>query len=156
MEKIDQLDRKILRILSDNARVPFKEVAALCKVSRASVHQRVQRLIDNHIILGSSFDVNPVYLGYPLLTYVGVHLEHSKCYPHVVEDLKAIPEVVECHCVTGSYDILLKLYAHDNAHLMSLLNAQVQTIAGVVSTETLVCLDESIRRELPIQIADEK
>ena len=133
MEKIDQLDRKILRILSDNARVPFKEVAALCKVSRAAVHQRVQRLIDNHIMLGSSFDVNPVYLGYPLLTYVGVHLEHSKCYPHVVEDLKAIPEVVECHCVTG-----------------------VQTIAGVVSTETLVCLDESIRRELPIQIADEK
>ena len=143
MEKIDQLDRKILRILSDNARVPFKEVAALCKVSRAAVHQRVQRLIDNHIMLGSSFDVNPVYLGYPLLTYVGVHLEHSKCYPHVVEDLKAIPEV-------------LKLYAHDNAHLMSLLNAQVQTIAGVVSTETLVCLDESIRRELPIHIADEK
>lgn len=65
MEKIDQLDRKILRILSDNARVPFKEVAALCKVSRAAVHQRVQRLIDNHIMLGSSFDVNPVYLGYP-------------------------------------------------------------------------------------------
>ena len=51
MEKIDQLDRKILRILSDNARVPFKEIAARCGVSRAAVHQRVQRLIDNNVFM---------------------------------------------------------------------------------------------------------
>ena len=149
MEKIDQLDRKILRILSDNARVPFKEVAALCKVSRAAVHQRVQRLIDNHIMLGSSFDVNPVYLGYPLLTYVGVHLEHSKCYPHVVEDLKAIPEVVECHTTTGGMDLFIKLYAHNNQHLMQLIHDKLQPL-GLQRSETIISFDVIFDRQLPV------
>ena len=149
MEKIDQLDRKILRILSDNARVPFKEVAALCKVSRAAVHQRVQRLIDNNIMLGSSFDVNPVYLGYPLLTYVGVHLEHSKCYPHVVEDLKAIPEVVECHTTTGGMDLFIKLYAHNNQHLMQLIHDKLQPL-GLQRSETIISFDVIFDRQLPV------
>ena len=46
MEKIDDLDKKILEIISNNARIPFKDVAAECGVSRAAIHQRVQRLID--------------------------------------------------------------------------------------------------------------
>ena len=87
---------------------------------------------------------------------MGVHLEHGKLYHQVVEGLKAIPEVVECHCVTGRYAMLLKLYARDNAHLMALLNTQVQAIAGVVSTETLVNLEASIQRELPIHMENGK
>ena len=59
MEKIDNLDKKILSILSQNARIPFKDVAADCGVSRAAIHQRVQRLVDNNVITGSGFDVNP-------------------------------------------------------------------------------------------------
>ena len=46
MDKIDNLDRKILDILSKNARVPFKDVAAVCGVSRAAIHQRVQHLVE--------------------------------------------------------------------------------------------------------------
>ena len=53
MEKIDNLDRKILRILSQNARIPFKDVAAECGVSRAAIHQRVQHLVDGGVITGS-------------------------------------------------------------------------------------------------------
>ena len=53
MEKVDKLDKKILGILSKNARMPFKDVAAECGVSRAAIHQRVQHLIDNRVITGS-------------------------------------------------------------------------------------------------------
>ena len=53
MEKIDFLDKKILSILSKNARIPFKDVAAECNVSRAAIHQRVQHLIDADVITGS-------------------------------------------------------------------------------------------------------
>ena len=63
MEKIDNLDKKILGILSQNARIPFKDVAAECGVSRAAIHQRVQHLIEGGIITGSGFDVNPKSLG---------------------------------------------------------------------------------------------
>ena len=71
-------------------------------------------------------------------------------YKKVVERLSAIPEVVECHFTTGPYTILLKLYARDNEQLMDLLNNQLQGIPGVVSTETLISLEQSIKREIPI------
>ena len=114
MEKIDNLDKKILNILSKNARIPFKDVAAECNVSRAAIHQRVQHLIDAGVIMGSGFDVNPKSLGYSTCTYVGITLERGSMYKNVVECLHEIPEIVECHFTTGPYTMLVKLYARDN------------------------------------------
>lgn len=152
MEKIDNLDKKILNILSQNARIPFKDVAAECGVSRAAIHQRVQHLIDGNVILGSGFDVNPKSLGYTTCTYVGITLERGSMYKDVVERLRNIPEIVECHFTTGPYTMLVKLYAKDNEQLMHLLNGQLQDIHGVVATETLISLEQSIKREIPVTI----
>ena len=150
MDKIDQLDRKILGILSQNARIPFKDVAAECGVSRAAIHQRVQHLIENGVIIGSGFHVNPKSLGYTTCTYVGLNLERGSMYRDVVERIATIPEVIECHFTTGSYTMLVKLFAKDNEQLMDLLNNKIQSIPGVVSTETLISLEQSIKREIPI------
>ena len=150
MDKIDNLDKKILSILSKNARIPFKDVAAECGVSRAAIHQRVQRLIDNGVILGSGFDINPKSLGYSTCTYVGLNLERGSMYNDVVKRLVNIPEIVECHFTTGPYTMLIKAYARDNEELMDLLNNKLQTIPGVVSTETLISLEQSIKREMPV------
>lgn len=154
MERIDRLDKKILSILSLNARMPFKDVAAECGVSRAAIHQRVQRLIEDGVITGSGFDVNPKSLGYTTCTYVGISLERGSMYKKVVEKLALIPEIVECHFTTGSYTMLIKLYARDNEQLMDLLNNKLQTIPGVVSTETLISLEQSLKREIPIVDVD--
>lgn len=151
MEKIDRLDRQILEIISQNARIPFKEVAAECNVSRAAIHQRVQRLIDLGIITGSGYHVNPKLLGYATCTYVGIKLEKGSMYKNVVAELKKIPEVVECHFTTGTYTMLTKVYACDNEHLMELLNNKMQEIPGVTATETLISLEQSIKREIPIR-----
>ena len=149
MEKIDNLDKKILSILSKNARIPFKDVAAECNVSRAAIHQRVQRLIENDVITGSGFDVNPKSLGYNTCTYVGITLERGSMYREVVKQLELIPEIVECHFTTGPYTMLVKLFARDNEQLMQLINAQLQEIPGVAATETLISLEQSIKREIP-------
>ena len=122
MEKIDNLDKKILSILSKNARIPFKDVAAECNVSRAAIHQRVQHLIEAGVITGSGFDVNPKSLGYSTCTYVGI--------------------------------TLVKLYARDNEQLMELLNGCLQGIHGVTSTETLISLEQSIKREIPVHFEE--
>ena len=148
MEKIDSLDKKILNILSQNARIPFKDVAAECGVSRAAIHQRVQHLIENGVITGSGFDVNPKSLGYSTCTYIGLNLERGSMYKNVVARLNSINEIVECHFTTGSYTMLIKLYAKDNEQLMDLLNNKLQTIPGVVSTETLISLEHSIKGEI--------
>ena len=150
MEKIDSLDKKILGLISANARLPFKDVATECGVSRAAIHQRVQRLIDMGVIVGSGFHVNPVSLGYNTCTYVGITLERGSMYKKVVAEFEKIPEIVECHFTTGPYTMLIKLYARDNAHLMELLNDCLQEIPGVIDTETLISLRQSIRKEVPI------
>ena len=155
MEKIDNLDKKILSILSKNARIPFKDVATECNVSRAAIHQRVQHLIDGGVITGSGFDVNPKSLGYSTCTYVGITLEKGSMYKNVVEELQHIPEVVECHFTTGPYTMMVKLYARDNEQLMELLNGRLQDITGVVSTETLISLEQSIKREIPVHLDEE-
>ncbi len=154
MEKIDNLDKKILSILSKNARIPFKDVAAECNVSRAAIHQRVQRLIENDVITGSGFDVNPKSLGYNTCTYVGITLERGSMYREVVKQLELIPEIVECHFTTGPYTMLVKLFARDNEQLMQLINAQLQEIPGVAATETLISLEQSIKREIPVVFKD--
>ena len=154
MEKIDNLDKKILSILSKNARIPFKDVAAECNVSRAAIHQRVQHLIEAGVITGSGFDVNPKSLGYSTCTYVGITLEKGSMYKDVVEELQHIPEVVECHFTTGPYTLLVKLYARDNEQLMELLNGCLQGIHGVTSTETLISLEQSIKREIPVHFEE--
>ena len=150
IEKIDALDKKILSILSKNARMPFKDVAAECNVSRAAIHQRVQRLIEIGVILGSAFNINPKALGYNTCTYVGITLERGNMYREVAKQIALIPEIVECHYTTGSYTMLVKLYARDNEQLMELLNDKLQNINGVVSTETLISLEQSISRSVPV------
>ena len=156
MDKRDNLDKKILSILSKNARIPFKDVAAECGVSRAAIHQRVQHLINGGVITGSGFDVNPKSIGYSTCTYVGLNLERGSMYKDVVKQLKEIPEIVECHFTTGSYTMLLKVYARDNEQLMDLLNNKMQMIPGVVSTETLISLDQCIKREIPVHPEDDE
>lgn len=151
MEKIDQLDRKILRIISQNARMPFKDVAEECGVSRAAIHQRVQRLIDMNVITGSGYIVNPKMLGYQICVYVGITLERGSMYKDVVQELEKIPEIVESQYTLGHYTILIKLYAKNDEHLMELLNGKIQEIPSVVSTETLTSLDQRIKRTIPIE-----
>lgn len=149
-EKIDGLDRQILDIITKNARVPFKDVAAECGVSRAAIHQRVQRLIDLGVITGSGYTINPKMLGFQTCTYIGVKLERGSMYKEVIPSLEKISEIIECHFCTGPYTILVKVYCRDNEHLMELLNRKIQEIPGVTATETLISLEQSIKRQIPV------
>jgi Lrp/AsnC family transcriptional regulator for asnA, asnC and gidA len=148
---LDRLDSQILQIITKNARIPFKDIADVCNVSRAAIHQRVQRLFEEGVLIGSGYKVDPKVLGYQVCTYVGVKLEKASRYKEVMPELSKIPEVVECHFTTGPYTLLLKLYARDMQHLMQLLNGRVQEITGVSETETLMSLDESINRGIPME-----
>lgn len=150
MEKIDALDKKILEIVIRNARIPSKDIAEECGVSRAAIHQRLQSLINAGVITGSGYHVNPRTLGYTTCTYIGVNLERGAMYRDVVPEFEKIDEIIECHFTTGPYTMLVKLYARDNEHLMQLLNDKIQNIPGVTGTETLISLHESIHREIPI------
>ncbi len=147
---LDEVDLKILDIISRNARIPFKDVAGEVEISRAAVHQRVNRMIDLDVITGSGYYVNPKKIDYRTCTYIGIFLEKGGIYSDVAEKLKEIREVVECHYTTGQYGIFIKVYAKDNEHLKSLLSDRIQKIPGISSTETIISLEETFRRSLPV------
>jgi len=152
MEKVDNLDKQILKIIMSNARIASKDVAEACGVSRAAVHQRIQRMIESKVITGSCYNVDPTALGLKTCTYIGVKLERGSMYREVIPELEKIPEIVECHFTTGAYTMLIKLYATDNQNLLDLLINKIQHIHGVTATETLVSLEQTINRKLPIDL----
>ncbi|QZT38613.1 Lrp/AsnC ligand binding domain-containing protein [Halosquirtibacter xylanolyticus] len=154
--KLDVIDLKILDIISQNARIPFKDVAEKCGISRAAVHQRVNRLTEMKVIIGSGYHIDPKKVDYRTCTYVGIFLDKGGLYPTVAEKLKEIPEIVECHYTTGQYAIFAKVYSRDNEHLKDILIHQIQPIKGITSTETIISLEETFRREVPIIINEEQ
>jgi Lrp/AsnC family transcriptional regulator for asnA, asnC and gidA len=148
--QIDNLDRQILDIITKNARIPYLEVARACNVSGAAIHQRVQKLIKTGVIKGSEFKVDPLAVGFKTCAYIGIFLEHPGHYKRVVEKFEKIPEIIECHYTTGNYSLFIKVYTRDNEHLRDVLTFSIQNIEGVTRTETLISLEESINRQIPV------
>lgn len=145
---IDQTDQKILSFLVKNARMPFLEIARECGVSGAAIHQRVKRLEANGVITGSRLLVKPQALGLNVCAFISISLSQPDKYNAVVAQLKKIPEIVECHFVTGKYALLVKMYCFDNDHLMEILLNTIQKIPYILSTETMIALDEAIDRQV--------
>lgn len=147
--RLDSLDEQILKLIANNARIPFLEVARACNVSGAAIHQRVQKLINSGVIKGSEYILDPEKVGYETCAYVGIYLKDPSSFDAVLKALKAIPEVVECHFTTGKYDMFIKLYARNNHHLLSIIHDQLQPL-GLSRTETLISFNEAIKRQMPI------
>lgn len=149
-QKLDRLDRQILQIVSEDARTPFLEVARICNVSGAAIHQRIQKLITQKVVKGSQFILNPEKIGLDTCAYVGLNLQDPSHYDEVVEKLRKIPEVVECHFTTGNYDLFIKIYARNNMHLMRLIHDKLQPL-GLTRTESIISFDTLINRQPPVE-----
>ena len=148
--EIDNVDREIISILMKDARTPYTEIAKKLIVSPGTIHVRMRKLEETGVVQGSVLRVDPVKLGYDMSAYLGVHLEHGSEYDDVISKLKQIPEVVEAYYTTGTYGIFVKIYCRNTRHLYDLLNHKIQSIKGIHGTETLICLEESIHRQITI------
>ena len=149
VQKLDKLDQRILHMISEYARVPFLEVARECNVSGAAIHQRIQKLTNMGILRGSQFVIDPEKIGYETCAYIGLNLKNPEDFDHVLEALKTIPEVTECHYTTGNFDMFIKIYAHNNHHLLNIIHDQLQPL-GLSSSQTLISFHSAFERQLPI------
>jgi len=100
------------------------------------------------VITGSRLLVKPQAIGLNICAFISISLSEADKYNEVVAHLKKIPEVVECHFVTGKYAMLVKIYCFDNDHLMEILLNTVQRIPYIQATETMIALDEAIDRQV--------
>ncbi len=146
---LDALDEQILELIANNARLPFLEVARACHVSGAAIHQRIQRLTRLGVIKGSQFVLEPEKVGYETCAFIGLFLKDPSDFDRVVEQLRSVPEVVECHYTTGGYDMFIKLYARNNSHLLSIIHDKLQPL-GLQRSETIISFHEAFSRQMPI------
>ena len=152
---LDAIDRKILKYLIKNARMPFLEIARECGISGAAIHQRIRKLDEAGVILGSRLIVDPKMMGFDVCAFVSITLKDPQLLQPMVDQLKKVPEIVECHFVTGKGNILAKLYCVDNEHLMRTLFNSILRLQGVTTTETTISLQESFQRQVDVDFIEE-
>lgn len=146
---LDSLDKKILRLIAEDARIPFLEVARSCNVSGAAIHQRIQKLNSLGVLKGSQFIIDHEKIGYETCAYIGLNLRNPEDFDKAVEALRNIPEVVECHYTTGDYDMFIKIYAFNNHHLLNIIHDRLQPL-GLSRSETIISFNSAFDRQLPI------
>ena len=118
-------------------------------MSGAAIHQRIQKLTSLGILKGSQFVIDPEKIGYETCAYIGLFLKNPEKFDEVVEALRQIPEVVECHYTTGGFDMFIKIYAFNNHHLLNIIHDKLQPL-GLSRSETIISFNAAINRQLPL------
>ncbi len=150
--EIDKIDIEILHELMHNAMIPFTEIAQKVGVSPGTIHVRMKKMDNIGLIKSSHLLVNPGKLGYGITAFLGVYLDKSSMYDSVVKDLEKIPEIVDCHYMTGTYSMFVRIICKDTLHLKEILHDKIQQISGIDRTETFISLEESFNRPMQIDL----
>ncbi len=143
MQKIDDIDKKILDILIDNTRTPFTEIAKRLLVSAGTVHVRIKKLEDSGIIKGSSLNLDYNLLGYSFVAYIGILADRSGQTYEILDSLKKIANVTVAHLMTGKFNIICKIRAKSTLHAKDII-MKMERIDGILRLESMISLEESI------------
>ncbi|TPN89015.1 Lrp/AsnC family transcriptional regulator [Aquimarina algicola] len=150
MEHFDYIDQQILLQIREDARKPFSQIADDLKISNSLVHQRIKKLKQKGVIQKAEFVVDEKQIGFRTKSYVGIRLREARYATAVVEDLKKIPEILECSYVSGYYAIFILIFAIDNHHLRRILYEQIHLIDGVAGTDSFICFDTNFKRPVSL------
>jgi Lrp/AsnC family transcriptional regulator for asnA, asnC and gidA len=145
---IDNVDLKILALLTEDAKMPYTEVAKRVFVSGGTVHVRMRKLEELGIVKGTTLKMDYSKMGYDITAFLGIYLEKSSLYDQVIKKLYNIPEIVKIHYTTGNYNIFIKLHCRDTNHLKDVLHDKIQKVEGIERTETIISLEESLNRHI--------
>ncbi|MGB3779797.1 MAG: Lrp/AsnC ligand binding domain-containing protein [Tunicatimonas sp.] len=148
--EIDNIDLQILALLSEDAKIPYTEIAKKVYVSGGTVHVRMRKMEEMGIVRGTTLNMDYSKLGYDITAFLGIYLEKSSLYDQVVDELKKVPEVVKIHYTTGNYSIFIKIHCKDTKNLREVLHDKIQKIDGIVRTETIISLEESLNRHIQL------
>ena len=149
--QIDNIDLKILNILSSNAKMPYTEVAKKVFVSGGTVHVRMRKLEKLGVVRGTKLDIDYARLGYNISCYMGIYLEKSYLYKNAVDSLKRIPEVVEIHAITGQYTIFIKILCKDTPHFREILDTKIHKVKGITRTESFMSIEETLKGSISLK-----
>lgn len=145
LNSLDELDRQLLSLLQENSRISNAELARQVNLSGAGLQKRLKKLENNGVIEGYITLLNRKALGLDLLCFLHVTLipsQFANCSQDFCQQVKELPEVLECYHLTGELEYLLKVVVANHQHLEKFLFEQVTPIQGVEKIRTSIVLNE--------------
>jgi Lrp/AsnC family leucine-responsive transcriptional regulator len=141
---LDRLDRRILRILQDDGRVSMKDLAEQVGLSVTPAIERVRRMERDGVIAGYYARLNPAALGATLLVFVEITLNQKSAshFEQFRSEVLRIPEVQECHLVSGDFDYLIKARIREMAEYRKLLGDMLLNLPGAAQSKSYVVMEE--------------
>lgn len=150
---IDELDAKLLSLLTSEPRLGVLECSRRLGVARGTVQARLDRMIARGVITGFGPDVSAAALGYGVTAFVTMEIRQIAGHDPVLHGLARIPEVLEVHTITGGSDLLCRVVARSNPDLQRVID-QIVAVQGVLRTSSIIALDNPVPyRVLPL-VAD--
>ena len=146
--KLDKVDFKILGLLSDNAQMPYTEVAKKLCISPGTVHARTKKMKTLGVIKGATLSLDYSKIGWKMTVFLGVYLRETILYKQVIDELMKVPEIVKIHHSSGKYDIFVKMHAKDSMHYRQVYQEAVLTIEGIKGVESFMSVEENMSRHI--------
>ncbi len=143
---IDSTDRSILLALRRNGRASITELAKVAGVARGTVQTRLRRMVDQEVITGFGPDLDPAQAGFPVVAFTTLSILQGG-HDSLVQRLRATPEVLSIHVVTGSSDLLCRVAAKSNDHLHLTLQ-QIVSMPEVGRAESQLALSTLLERSV--------
>lgn len=148
--EFDNVDLMILQELLNDANKPYTEIARKVHVSPGTVHVRMHKLEEAGVVTGATLNIDNTKIGLDLTAFLGIYLQKSSLYDIVLEQLKGISEISTIHYTTGNYNMFVRIHCRNTEHLKNLLHDKIQLIDGIIRTETIISLEESLNRTVNI------
>ena len=152
---LDRLDLKILNLLQQDGRIAMTDLAEQVGLSITPCIERVRRMERDGVIVGYYARANPALLGASLLVFVEITLDHKSgnMFDQFRREVLRIPEVLECHLVSGDFDYLIKARLREMADYRKLLGDILLQLPGAVQSKSYVVMEE-IKESLMIVVGE--
>lgn len=150
MEILDKFDIHIIKELEKDGRMAYSTIASNLKISNTMVHQRVNRLMTQGILLGIKPVLNEKKIGYDWGAFTGITLNKDQDSNRIIEELKKIPEITECYYISGLYTLYIKIIARDHEHMRKVLYEKIDNIPGISKTDSIMELGCAFKRNVDL------
>lgn len=150
---MDDIDKKIISFLQAEGRMSCEKMSSMVGLSVSAINERIKRLQKQEIILGWGAHISPQKIGLDILSFVQLLLG-EKSEKGFLKEIKKIPEVLECHHITGEWSYLLKVRCRNIHHFEQVLGEKIKSIPGILRTHTLIALSSPLERTiLPLEVS---
>lgn len=150
MHSLDRLDGRIVQLFAEEPRIGVLEASRRLGVARGTVQARLDRLEARGVVRSWAPTLDPAALGFPVSAFATLEISQGKGHAPVARHLRAIPEVLEAHTITGAADLMVRLVAQSNADLQRVIDRVVASPHVVRAATVIVLATEIEPRVLPL------